>query len=193
MKIGVLGGTFDPPHMGHIFLAENSKKELGLDKIIILPSANPPHKKADTKSHHRLKLAEIIADYYGYNLCDYEYNSKAPSYTTYTVDFLKDKYPDDDIYFIIGGDSMIDFEKWHKWQELIKKCKFIVGIRDENDREIIEKIVSEKNRRYGAEIIILKSSAHEISSSQIREGKRIDEIPQCVAEYIKENKLYEGI
>lgn len=190
MKIGVLGGTFDPPHMGHILLALNSKKECGLDKIIILPSANPPHKKSDTNSEHRLNLAKLIAQNYGFELCDYEYKKQTPSYTVETIDYFNEIYPNDEIYFIIGGDSMLDFEKWHKWQELIVKCNFIVGIRDEESREEVLKIADEKIKKYGANITVLKNPAHKVSSSDIRKGNNIYEIPECVAEYIKENSLY---
>lgn len=193
MKIGILGGTFDPPHMGHILLAQNAERQLSLDRIVMLPSANPPHKTTTTAGKHRLAMAELVATKYGFELCDAEYSKKTPSYTVEIIDELKKIYPGDKLFFIIGGDSMMCFEKWYKWQELIKKCAFVVGVRNEGEREILEKLAEEKNSRYGGEIYILDSPAHEVSSTEIRNGENSGEIPSCIINYIKEHSLYEGL
>ena len=193
MKTGILGGTFDPPHMGHIFLAQNAKKQLSLDRIVLLPSANPPHKKTNTAGHHRLAMAELVAKEYGFELCDAEYKKETPSYTVEIIDELKKIYPGEKLFFIIGGDSMMCFEKWYKWQELIKKCAFVAGIRSEGEKEILEKLAEEKNREYQGEIYILDSPAHEVSSTEIRNGENSEEIPPCIINYIKEHSLYEGL
>ena len=193
MKTGILGGTFDPPHLGHIYLGQQAKKQLGLDRVVLLPSANPPHKKADSNGEHRLNMAKLVAENYGFELCDVEYKKETPSYTFETIDDLKRVYPGDEIFFIIGGDSMACFEKWYRWQELIKKCAFVVGVRTEEERELLEKIVFEKNRDCGAEIHLLDCPAHEVSSTEIRKGNNKEEIPPCILNYIKEHSLYEGL
>ncbi len=190
MKIGIFGGTFDPPHMGHILLANKAIKQCGLDKLLILPSANPPHKKADSSKEHRLNLARLVAEEYGFELCDWEYNKTTPSYTVETIGYMKEKYPEDKLFFIIGGDSMLDFEKWYKWQELLTKCAFVVGIRNSAQYEAVEKAVQEKREKYGAEIYVLEIEPIEISSTEIREDVDLSYMPPCIWEYIKKNNLY---
>lgn len=192
MKIGILGGTFDPPHMGHIYLAENSKKQLGLNRVVLLPSANPPHKKAATEGVHRLNMAQLVADEYGFEMCDAEYKKSTPSYTIEIIDMLKELY-NDELYFIIGGDSMLSFKKWYRWQELIKKCAFVVGVRTHTEREEVQKFIDDIKAETGAEIYLLQCDAHEVSSTEIRSGKNTDEIPPCILNYIKEHSLYEGL
>ena len=193
MKTGILGGTFDPPHMGHILLAKNAKAQLGLDRVVLLPSANPPHKKALTSGEHRLKMAELVAGEYGFEMCDAEYKKTTPSYTIEIIDMLKGIYNGDKIYFIVGGDSMLNFEKWYKWQELITKCAFAVGVRTSGEREQLRTFIDGKNKNCGAEIYLLDSLAHEVSSTEIRSGKNVQEIPPCIIGYIREHSLYEGL
>lgn len=193
MKIGILGGTFDPPHMGHILLAQNAKEKCELDKIVLLPSANPPHKNADSPGEHRLNMTRLVARAYSFDMCDIEYKKESPSYTFETIDELKDIFSGDKLFFIIGSDSMLDFEKWYRWRELLKKCAFIVGVRNEKERIAVEECAAEKRENYGAEIYVLDSPAHKVSSSDIRMGENVGEIPPCVRNYIKEHSLYEGV
>ena len=190
MKTGILGGTFDPPHFGHIKLGQNAKKLCSLDRVLILPSANPPHKKSAAESNHRLNLAKIVADEYGFELCDIEYKKSTPSYTFETIRDLKELYPHDKFYFIIGGDSMRDFEKWYRWQELITMCAFIVGARTEEEKKEIELIAEDKKNRCGAEVYVISADAFPVSSTDIRMGEDLDKIPPSVKEYIEKNSLY---
>ena len=192
MKTGILGGTFDPPHMGHIKLALAAKEQLGLDRIIILPAANPPHKKSMTSPRHRRNMAAIAAQQYGFELCEIEYLRKKPSYTVDTIAELKKLYPDDKLYFIIGGDSMLDFETWYNWEKLIKMCAFAVGARTNEQQEAVKKTADEKKRRFNAEIYVLDFTPHEVSSTEIRGGVTKEAIPEKVKEYIEKNKLYQG-
>ena len=193
MKTGILGGTFDPPHMGHVFLARNAKELCGLDRVLLMPSANPPHKKTGTEGLHRVNMAKLTAECYSFEVCDVEYKKTTPSYTFETIDDLKTLFPDDKLYFIIGGDSMLCFEKWYRWQERIKKCAFIVGVRTEEERSAVEKCAAEKREKYGAEIYVLGSPSHEVSSTEIRKGENAEEIPPCIRDYIRKNSLYEGL
>ena len=190
MKTGILGGTFDPPHFGHIKLGLNAKELCSLDRVLILPSANPPHKKSITEKDHRLNLAKIVADEYGFELCDIEYKKTTPSYTFETIKEMKKIYPDDKLYFIIGGDSMLDFEKWYKWQELINMCAFIVGARTDEEKEEIKKMADDKKKHFGAEIYVITADAYPVSSTDIRMGENMDKVPPAVREYIEKNSLY---
>ena len=192
MKTGILGGTFDPPHMGHIKLALAAKEQLGLDRIIILPAANPPHKKSMTSPRHRRNMAALAAQQYGFELCEIEYLREKPSYTVDTIAELQKLYKDDKLYFIIGGDSMLDFEKWHKWQKLIKMCAFAVGARTIEQQEAVKKAANEKRERFDAEIYVLDFMPDEVSSTEIRDGLAKEVVPEKVLEYIEKNKLYQG-
>ena len=149
MKTGILGGTFDPPHMGHIKLALAAVRQCGLDRLVLLPAANPPHKKSMTNPLHRRNMAAVAAEEYGFELCEIEYAREKPSYTVDTIAELEKLYPDDKLYFIIGGDSMLDFEKWHEWEKLINMCAFIVGSRSGAQKKQVEKagILSEMKKR----------------------------------------------
>lgn len=190
MKTGILGGTFDPPHNGHILLARHAKEELNLDRIVLLPSAKPPHKKAQTMSKHRLEMTKLVAEEYGFEVCESEYRKKTPSYTFDAIDDLKKIYVGDKLFFIVGGDSMLDFETWYRWEELLTKCAFIVGVRTDEEIEAVKRLAEEKKQKYNAEIYILSSRAHKVSSTEIRAGKNTKEIPACLNEYIKQNSLY---
>lgn len=190
MKIGILGGTFDPPHMGHIKLALAAIGRCGLDKLVLMPAANPPHKKSMTNPLHRRNMAALAAEEYGFELCEIEYARKTPSYTIDTLKELEKLYPDDKLYFIIGGDSMLDFEKWHEWNKLITRCAFIVGSRSVAQKEQVEKAVKDKTERFGAEIYVLDFLPEEVSSTEIRNGEVEEEVPEKVREYIEKNNLY---
>ena len=192
MKTGILGGTFDPPHIGHIRLALAAKESLGLDRIVILPAANPPHKKSMTSPSHRRNMAALAAEQYGFELCETEYLREKPSYTVDTIAELEKIYKGDKLYFIIGGDSMLDFEKWHKWQKLIKMCAFVVGTRRQEEKEAVEKAANDKIKRFNAEIYVLDFIPEEVSSTEIREGIFKEAVPEKVLEYIEKNKLYQG-
>ncbi|MDP4117707.1 MAG: nicotinate (nicotinamide) nucleotide adenylyltransferase [Bacillota bacterium] len=190
MKTGIFGGTFDPPHIGHILLAQKAKQQCKLDRIILLPSAVPPHKKSHLSGFHRLELARITAEEYGFELCDWEYKKKSPSYTIETISYMKTLYPGDQLYFIIGGDSMLDFEKWYRWEELITMCSFIVGIRKQSELDAVNAAAADKRRRFGADITVLDIIPVDISSTEIRETGDLSEVPPRVREYIIKNKLY---
>ena len=192
MKTGILGGTFDPPHMGHIKLALAAKEQLGLDRIIVLPAANPPHKKSMTSPRHRRNMAAIAARQYGFELCEIEYLREKPSYTVDTIAELKKLYKDDKLYFIIGGDSMLDFEDWYQWRKLIKMCAFAVGARTMEQKQAVEKAANEKRECFDAEIYVLDFTPDEVSSTEIRGGATKEAVPEKVLEYIKKNKLYQG-
>ena len=191
MKTGILGGTFDPPHMGHIKLALAAVRQCGLDRLVLLPAANPPHKKSMTNPLHRCNMAAVAAEEYGFELCEIEYAREKPSYTVDTIAELEKLYPGDKLYFIIGGDSMLDFEKWHEWEKLINMCAFIVGSRNGAQKKQVEKAVKDKIERFGAEIYLLDFVPEEISSTDIRNGEAWEEVPEKVREYIEKNKLYQ--
>lgn len=198
-KIGLLGGTFDPIHYGHIILAENSLKQMDLDCVILLVSPDPPHKQDITLSpfRDRFEMARMAAEgMENILVSDYETHLPGPSYTAQTLENLKEQYPNDRFYFIIGEDSLDNIEKWYRPADIMSLAELIVAVREENfDSRTIDDQIAYLKERYNARIHLLKSDYVNISSTQIRhtvsEGGDINTmVPEKVAEYIWKENLY---
>ncbi|MCF7895227.1 MAG: nicotinate-nucleotide adenylyltransferase [Candidatus Omnitrophica bacterium] len=185
MKIGILGGTFNPPHIGHLVLAQEVLEHLKLDKIFFIPTNNPPHKKGkQLEPKKRFLMAKLtVAGNYKFKVLDLELKRKGKSYTVDTIAELKTKYPKDKLYLIIGSDLAKDFKKW-KSPEKIKKMATVVVAKRRGSPFRSSKSFKQ------VDIIQI-----ELSSSQIRErikkGKTVKYlVPKKVENYIKENNLY---
>lgn len=187
-RIGILGGTFDPPHYGHLLIANEVFYGLQLDEIWFLPNAEPPHKKKTehVTNENRLEMLELaMKDSPYFKIEKIELERMGPSYTYHTMKELIEQHPDVEFYFIIGADMIEYLPKWHKINELTKMVHF-VGV----------------NRpRFHVEtpypIIHLDVPDFDVSSSLIRdriaEGKPIRYLlPDVIIEYLKENRLYES-
>ena len=128
-KIGIMGGTFNPIHSGHIRIAQAAKSEYHLDRVIFLTSGNPPHKRdgaiLDAKIRH-IMVKRAISGIDGFVPCDYEVNRKEYSYSVNTLRHFREIMPDDELFFIIGGDSLRDFHKWYMPDEILKLCTLLV-------------------------------------------------------------------
>ena len=127
-KIGVFGGTFDPIHLGHLYIAYEAKAKLGLDRVIFIPSGIPPHKQFNnvTKAIDRYNMVkEAISDYDGFEVNDYEIKKNDISYTFQTLEHLKNIYNNSEIYFITGGDCLLNLDKWKNVYKILELCKFI--------------------------------------------------------------------
>lgn len=193
MKIGLMGGTFDPPHKAHIKMAESAMEQYSLDKVVFMTGGNPPHKTTGTAAtlrHHMVKLA--IENRNDFCACDYEIKKDGYSYTSDTLRFLNEKYPDDVFYFIIGGDSLRNIFTWHEPHEILKRCVVLVYPRGGYPNE--EKLC-EFNRVNNSDVRMLKISEFEISSTKIRVMAENGEdfsryTDEKVYEYIKRNSIY---
>ena len=130
-RIGILGGTFDPIHYGHIRPALEVKQALKLDKIWLMPNHIPPHKhRAVTSSEHRLNMVKLVCDEYSdFELCDIEIQRDTPSYTVTTLQALAQRYPDIHFTFLMGMDSLLSLTKWYQWQKLFQHCDIAVSHR----------------------------------------------------------------
>lgn len=119
--IGALGGTFDPPHYGHLALADAAVKELGLDKIIFIPAHIPPHKnhKIISSKNDRLAMLRLAIDGHpGFEISELEFERKGPSYSIDTLSRLKKTFPGDEIYFLLGADNVKEMEGWHRPEQI---------------------------------------------------------------------------
>lgn len=203
MKIGIFGGTFNPPHKGHVRMVEKMAEELELDKVIIIPNKIPTHKRCDDLADNRDRVAMCKLAFKNpkFEISTMEMDRESDSYTIFTVDALKQKYPNDDLYLIIGSDMFLIFHKWYKHKELLEKCVICVASRD-ND-ENIQKLRSYAFEQLGVympqldakHIHISLLDAYEVSSSEIRE--RINQekslyglVDPEIIEYMESHRLY---
>ena len=197
-KIGIFGGTFNPIHRMHIKIALKAVEQAGLDKVIFVTAALPPHKNSTgivsgEQSHEMVKLA--IKDYPQFEASSIEIDRKGKSYTYYTLMEFKRQYHDDELFFIVGGDSLAYLHKWYRAEEFMKLCTFIVYPRDGDSGEKLERECDWLRDNYGTKCIILNAAEDNISSTEIRNvvnsgGSADDFVPDAVAEYIKQNKIY---
>jgi nicotinate-nucleotide adenylyltransferase len=189
MKIGLMGGTFDPVHIGHLVTAQAVKEIRGLEKIIFIPAYISPHKMNQSSAgiNHRLKMLQLAIEGIPYfEFSEIELKAKSISYTVETLERFKKKY--DKLEFIIGYDNIINFNTWKMPDRIIELADLIVLRRRSNDKKI------EKDKYYRAATFV-KTPVIEISSSEIRErikqGKPVDFlIPLKVKEYIYKFNLY---
>ena len=202
MNIGIMGGTFDPVHNGHLAIAEAAYEQFGLDRVWFLPNGNPPHKAlADIGSsiEDRLKMVQLaIAGRTGFKLEPYEARRKSVSCSYETMEHFSKIYPEHDFYFIIGADSLFTVDKWVHPERLFPTCTILAAFRDEMDtREKMDRQMHYLKEKYHAKSALLLSPIVQISSSEIRErigdGKSINGfVPDNVEEYIKKECLYES-
>jgi len=196
-RIGYFGGTFDPPHLGHIILAAEAKHFLELDKIRWIITPEPPHKKNRiiTPVEHRLKMLNLVIANWGiFEICVVDIQRDPPHYAADTVEILKNEHPSQDLVYIIGEDSLRDLPKWHDTDRFIATIdELAVASRPEistdlNELEMALPGISEKT-------VFIPNVILEISSSlirgRVREGAPFEHfLPSIVTEYIKKNKLY---
>ena len=202
MKIGIMGGTFDPVHIGHLLLGEFAYEDFGLDQIWFMPNGNPPHKKTEHTEeslHHRVEMVKLAASdvpYFRVKL--YEAETEEHSYTYSTMREFNRQYPEDEFYFILGADSLFSIEKWRDFRKIFPTCTILAAMRDDKDAQSMQSQITYLKERYNARIELLQAPLVEISSTAIRKraAKGLSVrymVPDAVAEYIAEHQLYRNI
>ena len=196
MKICISGGTFDPIHNGHIEIAKIALSQFNLDKVIFMPTGNSYMKSDVTPSIHRYNILKLaIEGIDKFEISDLEIKRAGYTYTKDTVAYFKENYPDDELYFLIGTDTLFMLEKWYMPEYLFNNLIFIVAKR--GDAESVAK-AEELIEKFNADIRFMHNDIIDISSTEIREefdNKSYDEFnnrffDKKVFEYIKENHLY---
>lgn len=186
-KIGIIGGTFDPPHLGHLLIASDVQYALSLDEVWFMPNHIPPHKQSDsiTSIDLRIQMIQVaIQNQPSFRLETIELEREGPSFTYDTILLLKERYPNVDFHFIIGADMVEYLPKWHKINELVGLVKF-VGVKRPGYSIVTN-----------FPVIEVETPQFDVSSTMIR--KRVKDgmtahflVPEQVRSIIEEKSLYE--
>lgn len=213
MRIGILGGTFDPIHFGHIRPALEVKAKLNLECIWLMPNHIPPHKQTtNTSTAHRLAMVSQVCDIYPeLVLCDIEIRRDTPSYTVTSLEALTQAYPQHEFYFIMGMDSFMQLESWYRWQDLFNLCHIVLCQRPGwtlDDESNMAKLLGERSKtrpeieqktglmqHNTGHIFPVEIAEQDVSSTEIREKIRLGDdlsqrLPPSIIAYIKDNNLY---
>lgn len=195
MRTGLFGGTFSPPHKGHRRAAELFIKRAALDRLIVMPDGVPPHKEADSgaTATDRYEMSRIafgdIAE-----ISDYEITKEGKSFTVDTLRWLNAKYPDDEIFMLIGEDMFLSLDTWRAPEEICSLATVVYMRRHGENAEALEKSAEKYKKQWGASLMYMCDEPREISSTEIREklasGRAEDLISDDVYAYIKKHGLY---
>ncbi len=190
MKIGLFGGTFNPVHLGHVKLVENFKDKLNLDKVLVIPTAQPPHKEMAelVSSEDRINMCKIAFSHIA-EVSDIEISRGGKSYTVLTLEELKKIYPDDELYFLVGSDMLLSFKRWYRWEDILSMCTLCAT--DRNNEESCR----ETDPEFFRKIIFCDFEKTIVSSTEVREKiERKEDVSHLISEdvynYIKEKGLY---
>lgn len=197
-RIGIMGGTFDPPHIGHLVLAEYAAHGLHMESLLFVPAADPPHKRDDTRTRIEDRLAMVecaIAGNPRFVLSRVDVDRPGPHYTVDMVKIIQAEYPDAELFFVMGGDSLYDLPQWDRPQELIRLCRLAVMARPDFQvpPDMHESVLPGLAQRVEMiESPMLGFSSTDVVARMLA-GKTVRYIvPQPVLEYIVEHKLYRG-
>ncbi len=197
-KIGLLGGTFNPIHQGHLLLAESARDQYELDRVLFIPAGSNPFKQTEKEisREDRLKMVEMaIADNPYFGVLTMELERPGRTYTIDTVKAVQEMYPDSDLYFITGADIMFEVTRWKDAEALLSTVNFITTFRPGYSHKKLDSRIDELQKAYNARIFKMCASELEIASSDIREKVRNGDsvrylVPESVNRYITEQKLY---
>lgn len=202
MRIGILGGSFDPIHNGHINMAVCAYKEYNLDKVILMPAAHSPNKDESTMTsfEDRYEMCRLAAEGCDYiEVSDFENTFAERSYTYRTLTRYKELHPKDDLYFIMGGDSLDYFDKWYHPEIIASKCTILVIVRESFERKQMEEKINTIGRLFPCDIRLCSCPKYDAASSEIRSiiqeksiaSSELDTLLNAnVRKYISDNNLY---
>ena len=196
MVRGLMGGTFDPIHLGHLLIARAALEELALDSVLFLPDGDPPHKQPRTAPRHRLRMAQLAcAGEPRFQVSDMELKRKGRTYTVDTLLALKALQPEEELMYLVGSDTLLLFPTWRMAEKVARLCRMAVVMRPGDDRRAVEKAQAEYAGRYGLQSQLLRQQGLDLSSSQVRlavqQGRSIEGmVPPSVAHYIHTQGLY---
>lgn len=199
-KIGIMGGTFDPIHIGHLILGETAYEQFSLDKVLFMPAGNPPHKTkrtgcaSDEQRTEMVRRAILNNPHFELSLA--EMNANGFSYTYRTLERLNRNNPNTEYYFIIGADSLYDFDHWKEPGRISRAAKIVVATRDNTRSEQLTQEMQRISEKYNSVFLKLDSLNIDISSRMLRSWiaeKRTVKyyLPDSVISYIYEQEIYQ--
>ena len=199
-RIGILGGTFDPPHLGHLLIAETARVALGLESVLFIPAGEPWLKSGQriTPAIHRLRMVQLaVADNPDFCVCDCEVRRSGASYTVDTLRELRHAYPNDtDLYFIVGSDVLDQFHRWKEPEGILELCWLAVIERPGGPANAVGTLAERFPDAVACGAIVSVAGPRvDFSASELRrvlaEGQSVRyQMPDAVAEYIKRHGLY---
>ena len=198
-KVGIMGGTFDPIHIGHLILGEAAYRQLSLDYVDYMPAGNPPHKQhreGRASDEQRVEMVKrAIASNSHFRLSLEEMNADGYSYSYRTLERLNAAHPDTDYFFIMGADSLNDFDQWREPQRIADACTIVVATRNQTDPDIFDALLEKRREQFGDHFVKLDTPNLDISSHNIREMVAEGEsvryyVPDDVLDYIEQTGLY---
>lgn len=201
MKIGVYGGSFNPPHLGHVKAALACREELGLDRVLVIPASVPPHKalaSGSASAQERLRLTRLaFSDLPGFEVLDLELRREGKSYTADTLRELKAQYPKDDLFLMMGTDMFLSFQDWYRPAEIAACARLVCFSRydtDEKNRAALEKQALALEQAFGQKPVLLQNDCFDISSTEVRRlvffGIAGPYLPEAVLREIEALGLY---
>lgn len=198
IKIGILGGTFNPIHSGHLYLAGKAMEKAGLTKVLFVPS-NISYMKDQTdlvSVSDRIAMVELaIAEYPDFAFSKVDIERGGNSYSCETIADIREQYPDAELYFIAGADTLFQMEEWRNPQDIFAQAVILVAYRSGDTPEHLEEKIRELESVYHARILLIAVDRVDISSSEIREAVRTGQdfggmVPEPVGDYMIRHKLY---
>jgi len=208
--VGILGGTFDPVHLGHLRIAQEVLDEVKLGKVLFIPCAEPPHKSGtNADAQHRLGMLRVaLRSNPLFQVDEREYARKGVSYTIDTLESLRLELGDIPLCLILGSDSFLSLETWHRWKDLIHYCHLIVAVRPgwSGDpktlfngffKGALVECADELHQQSGGLVYVHQVTQLDISATKIRgflrQGRSVRYlVPDDLADYIEQNQLYRG-
>lgn len=201
MRVGILGGTFNPPHLAHLACAQEAHAQLALDRVLLMPAGEPPHKTVapgDPSPRQRFELCRLaVAGDARFEVSAVELERPGRSYTADTLRLLHERAPEDELTFIVGGDMAASFPSWHEPETVLSLATLAVAERRGAKRDAIERALAPLAGA-GASIVYLDMPRIDVSSSELRERVAHDRpirylVPDAVADAIAAEGLYRGV
>ena len=193
-KTVLFGGTFDPIHQGHIKPVIQACNEIGAESLIFIPCHIPPHKQSPkVTSEDRFNMVQLVANDLNQQLSlsvscsDYELKQQGKSFTRKTVEYFQQQLPNNELYFLIGMDSYLNFTSWYKWQEIVQFCQLLVVNRPGYLPTELPDLLTQRSQIIDVEQVDISSTQIRNSSETLLESELIT---PSVQHYIKQNKLY---
>lgn len=197
MRVGILGGTFNPPHNGHLTAACNVQRALALDLVLLIPTNLPPHKalpQGSATTAQRCQMVQLAAQSYPWlQFCDMEIARGGTSYTIDTLRTLAQNPAYTELVLIMGTDMLLSFDtKWKDKDKIAQLATLAVVAREDDNHQTLDQKAQHLRQTLGANIVLVEGDIVEVSSTQLREGGAVETLtPPQVAQFISENQLYQ--